>query len=135
MSAWQGSFPRNKMEKPKYRTPSAGKSLKLANIWLVFALAPKLTSTSVPQQVAVDVLDVGVDGWPAGDAAWCHVGVSFRVNILETFPRNTRAELCRKNELNEMYRCKMIGEFLVGILPGGQLMFVPLAIFSALLLP
>lgn len=41
-----------------------------------------LTSTPVPQQVAVDILDVGVDGGSTGDAAWSHVGVSLRVYVL-----------------------------------------------------
>lgn len=55
--------------------------------------APALTSTSVSQQVAVDILDVGVDGGPTWDAAWGHVWISLRVDILETLPGNTRAEL------------------------------------------
>lgn len=52
-----------------------------------------LTSTPVPQQVAVDILDVGVDGGPTGDTARGHVGVSLRVNILEALPGHTGAEL------------------------------------------
>lgn len=56
-------------------------------------LEPALTSTPVPHQVAVDILDVGVDGGPAGDAAGGHIRVGLRVNILEAFPRHTRAEL------------------------------------------
>lgn len=52
-----------------------------------------LTSTPVPQQVAVDILDVGVDGGPTGDTAGGHVGVCLWVDILEAFPGNTRAEL------------------------------------------
>lgn len=56
-----------------------------------------LTSTPVPQQVAVDILDVSVDGGPTGDAARGHVGVSLRVDILETLPGHTRAELWEWN--------------------------------------
>lgn len=52
-----------------------------------------LTSTPVPQQVAVDILDVSVDGGPTGDAARGHVGVGLRVDILEALPGNARAKL------------------------------------------
>lgn len=51
------------------------------------------TSVPVPQQVAVDVVDVGVDGGAAGDAARRHVGVVLRVNVLQALPRHARAEL------------------------------------------
>lgn len=54
---------------------------------------PVLTSTPVPQQVTIDILDVGVDGGATGDAARSHVGVSLRVDILETLPGHTGAEL------------------------------------------
>lgn len=56
-------------------------------------LHPILTSTPVPQQVAVDILDVGVDGGPTGDTARGHVGVCLWVNVLEAFPGHTRAKL------------------------------------------
>lgn len=75
------------------------------NLRPVYACALKvsaLTSTPVPQQVAVYILDVGVYGGPAGDAARGHVGVGLRVNILETFPGNTRAELWEKRIKDEM---------------------------------
>lgn len=54
---------------------------------------PALTSTPVTQQVAVDILDVGVNGGPAGDTAGGHIGVRLRVDILEALPGNTGAEL------------------------------------------
>jgi len=52
-----------------------------------------LTSTPVAHQVAVNVLDVGVDGGPVGDAARGHVGVRLRVDVLEALPRHPGAEL------------------------------------------
>lgn len=55
--------------------------------------APVLTSAPVPQQVAVDILDVGVDGGSTGDTAGGYVGVSFRVDILEALPGYTRTKL------------------------------------------
>lgn len=51
------------------------------------------TSTPVPQQVAVDILDVGVDGGSTGDAAWSHVGVGLGVYILKALPGYTRTKL------------------------------------------
>lgn len=50
------------------------------------------TSTSVSEQVAVDVLDVGVDGGTAGNTSWGHVGVSLRVDVLQSLPWHSRAE-------------------------------------------
>lgn len=55
--------------------------------------SPVLTSAPVPEQVAVDILDICVDGGSTGDAAGGHVGVSFRVDILEALPRYTRTKL------------------------------------------
>lgn len=52
-----------------------------------------LTSVPVPQQVAVDVMDVGVDGWTTGDTARGHVGVILRVDVLKALPWHTWAEL------------------------------------------
>lgn len=52
-----------------------------------------LTSTSVPQQVAVNILYGGVDGGPTGHTTRGHVRVCLRVDILETFPGHTGAEL------------------------------------------
>lgn len=52
-----------------------------------------LTSASVPQQVAVNILDGGVDGGPTGHTTRGHVRVCLRVDILETFPGHTGAEL------------------------------------------
>lgn len=52
-----------------------------------------LTSIPVPQQVSVDIMDVGVDGGAAGDATRGHVGVILRVNVLKALPRHTWAEL------------------------------------------
>ena len=57
------------------------------------SLSIVLTSTPVPQQVAVHVLNVGVDGGPIGDATWGHVGVRLGVNVLEALPRHAGAEL------------------------------------------
>lgn len=54
---------------------------------------PALTSTPISQQVAVDILDVGVDSGPTRDTAGGHVRVSLGVDILEALPRHTRAEL------------------------------------------
>lgn len=50
------------------------------------------TSTPVSEQVAVDVLDVGVDGGSAGNASWGHVGVSLRVDVLQALPWYSGAE-------------------------------------------
>lgn len=52
-----------------------------------------LTSTPVSQKVAVHILDICVDSWPTGDASRGHIRVCLWVNILETLPGNTRAEL------------------------------------------
>lgn len=56
-------------------------------------VASRYTSVSVPQQVAVDIMDVCVDGGTAGDATRGHVGVILRVNILKALPWHTWAEL------------------------------------------
>lgn len=71
---------------------------RLKNVTLFQPLALQLfdsalTSTPVPQQIAVDILDVGVDRGPAGDTAGGHVGVGLGVDILKTFPGHTGAEL------------------------------------------
>ena len=50
------------------------------------------TSIPVPQQVSVNVMDVGVDGGTAGDAARGHVGVILRVDVLKALPWHTWAE-------------------------------------------
>lgn len=50
------------------------------------------TSTPVSEQVAVDVLDVGVNGGSAGHTSWGHIGVSLRVDVLQSFPWHSRAE-------------------------------------------
>lgn len=52
-----------------------------------------LTSASVPQQVAVNILDGGVDGGPTGHTTRGHIRVCLRVDVLETFPGHTGAEL------------------------------------------
>lgn len=52
-----------------------------------------ITSIPVSQQVTVDVVDVGVDGWTAGDAARGHIGVILRVDVLKAFPWHPGAEL------------------------------------------
>lgn len=52
-----------------------------------------LTSTSVPQQVAVNILYGGVDSGPTGHTTGGHIRVCLRVDILETFPGHTGAEL------------------------------------------
>lgn len=57
------------------------------------AYLPTLTSASVPQQVAVHILDGGVDGGPAGHTTRGHIRVRLRVDVLETFPGHTGAEL------------------------------------------
>lgn len=51
------------------------------------------TSISVSQQVSIDVMDVGVDGGTAGDTAGGHVGVSFRVDVLQALPWHAWAKL------------------------------------------
>ena len=56
----------------------------------------RCTSVAVPQQVSVDVVDVGVDGGAAGHAARGHVGVGLGVNVLQALPGDSRAELCEK---------------------------------------
>lgn len=56
-------------------------------------ISPILTSASVPQQVAVNVLDSGVDGGPTGHTTRGHIRVCLRIDILETFPGHTGAEL------------------------------------------
>lgn len=52
-----------------------------------------LTSTPVSQQIAVHILNVGIDGGPTGNAPWGHIGVSLRVNILQSFPGHSRTKL------------------------------------------
>lgn len=52
-----------------------------------------LTSTPVSQQVAVNILNVGVDGGPTGNTPWGHIGVSLRVNILQSFPGHSWTKL------------------------------------------
>lgn len=55
-------------------------------------LASAPTSVPVPQEVSVDVVDVGVDGGTAGDAAGGHVGVILWVDVLKALPWHTWAE-------------------------------------------
>lgn len=52
-----------------------------------------LTSTSVAEQVAVHILDVGVYGGSARNAARSHIRVGLGVDILEALPGYTRAKL------------------------------------------
>lgn len=51
------------------------------------------TSVPVPQEVSIDVMDVGVDSWTTRDTARGHVGVILRVDILKALPWHTWAEL------------------------------------------
>lgn len=57
------------------------------------SLASFHTSIPVTQEVSIDIVDVGVDGGTAGDAARGHVGVILWVDILKALPWHTRAEL------------------------------------------
>lgn len=59
----------------------------------IFTLASLHTSVPVPQEVSIDVVDVGVDGGTAGDAARGHVGVILRVDVLKALPWDAWAEL------------------------------------------
>lgn len=54
--------------------------------------APILTSTL--KEVAVDVLDGGVDGRPGGDTARSDIRVILGIDVLKSFPWNSRMELC-----------------------------------------
>lgn len=58
----------------------------------ICSLASVHTSIPVPQQVSVDVMDVGVDGGTTGDAARGHVGIILRVDVLKALPWYTWAE-------------------------------------------
>lgn len=60
---------------------------------MIFVLVSVRTSVPVTQQVSVDIVDVGVDGGTAGDAARGHVGIIFWVDVLKAFPWHTWAEL------------------------------------------
>lgn len=56
-------------------------------------LASLHTSVPVTQEVSIDIVDVGVDGGTAGDAARGHVGVILWVDVLKALPRHAGAEL------------------------------------------
>lgn len=56
-------------------------------------LLSSLTSTSVAEQIAVDILDVRVYGGSARNAAWSHIRVGLWVDILEAFPGYAGAKL------------------------------------------
>lgn len=59
----------------------------------MFGIVSVHTSIPVSQQVSVDIVDVGVNRGPAGDAARGHVGIIFWVDVLKAFPWHTWAEL------------------------------------------
>lgn len=48
--------------------------------------------TSTLEEVAVDVLYGGINGGPSGDASRSDVGVVLGINILKSFPWNSRME-------------------------------------------
>lgn len=56
----------------------------------VFAFV--LTSISVPKEVSIDVMDVGVDGGTTGDTARGHVGIILWVDVLKALPWHAWAE-------------------------------------------
>jgi len=66
--------------------------------------SPVHTSILVPQQVSVDVVDVGVDGGAAGDAARGHVGVILGVDVLKALPWNTWAELYNRDKMKRLIK-------------------------------
>lgn len=59
----------------------------------ICGLASFHTSIPVPQEVSIDVVDVGVDGGTTGDAARGHIGVILWVDVLKALPWHTWAEL------------------------------------------
>lgn len=58
----------------------------------IYGLASALTSIPVTKEVSIDVMDVGVNGGTAGDAARGHVGIILWVNVLKALPWHTGAE-------------------------------------------
>lgn len=52
-----------------------------------------LTSTSVSQQIAVDILNVSIDGGPTRNTSWGHIRVSLGVDVLQSFPGHSWTEL------------------------------------------
>lgn len=50
--------------------------------------------TSALEEVAVDILDGGVDGRSCGDTARSDIRIILRINILKSFPWNSRMEFC-----------------------------------------
>lgn len=58
----------------------------------MYGLASALTSIPVTKEVSIDVMDVGVNGGTAGDAARGHVGIILWVNVLKALPWHTGAE-------------------------------------------
>ncbi|TNN71020.1 hypothetical protein EYF80_018836 [Liparis tanakae] len=54
--------------------------------------------------VSVDVVDVGVHGGAAGDAARGHVGVILGVDVLKALPRHTWAELYTRDKMKRLIK-------------------------------
>jgi hypothetical protein len=52
--------------------------------------------TSTLEEVAVDILDGGVDGRSCRDTARRDIRVILRVNVLKSFPWNSRVEFCSR---------------------------------------
>lgn len=50
--------------------------------------------TSTLEEVAVDILDGGIDGRSCGDTARSDIRIILRINILKSFPWNSRVEFC-----------------------------------------
>lgn len=50
--------------------------------------------TSTLEEVAVDILDGGVDGRSCRDTARSDIRIILRINILKSFPWNPRMEFC-----------------------------------------
>lgn len=114
---------------------------------------PICVFTSTLEQIAIHILDRGVNGRPSGNTARSNIRVIFRINILQSFPWHSWVKLCFKHnqkgsvcEVRILQSCRASAGLttptqqrlrgisptarLCTVLPGGQFMLEPLEILS-----